>query len=576
MAKVLGVNAVLAAPAAALVIDGEVVAASEEERFASVPDGSGPHRTASWRLPVTAMQWCLDEAGIDAHQLDAVAYSYDPARSLPMETYADHDHRDAGGLTDDRSEFADLADLADLGHLLDHEWCRLRTMYAQRAPSLIRAALPGLEPSRVVHVGHDLSHAASAWGPSGFESCAVMVIDGRGEATSFLAGHMRAGEHEVLASQRLPHSLGVLYEDLAAHLHIGRTCEEHEMSALAVHGRPVHLDRLRQMIRVHRSGGFTAEPIDWNQFAPPGRGDLGADDHVVLADQVDQRAADLARSFQDRLGEVVLDLAAWTHERTGESRLAIAGDVALNRLVTTRLHTDGPFQEVWAQPVSGDAGTALGAAVAISASFGDEIASMTTTALGRSWPDGDIEAAARRAGLRSRRSDDIANDVAASLAADRVVAWVHGRSDFGQRPSGHRSIYFHPGRRLNAVSDNYERPPITAITTEEAAPMMFDAGPLPSPVAAFVHHVSALWADRLPGVIHDDGLARVQTVATEHEALTHRMIKDFERCTGLPVVAHAALSAINHTLSDDLRELLEACRRGSVDVVALDGLILER
>jgi carbamoyltransferase len=577
MANVLGVNAVVTAPAAALVVDGEVVAATEEERFTRAPVIPGETGATSWRLPVAAMRWCLLEAGLDAVELDAVAYPYDPARVPSAATHADRgDHGDQV-LTADRSEFADLADLADLGHLLDHEWCRLRTLYARRAPSLIWSALPGLDPTRIVHVGHDRAQAASAWGPSGFESCAVMVIDGRGEATSFLAGRSTRSGLEVMATQPLPHSLGLLYENLAAHLHVRRTCEEHEMSAIAANGRTTHLERLRKLVRIRQEGGFTAESIDWNQFTPPGRGDPGdPHDQALLHESVDRRAADLARSVQERLEEIVLELAVWTHERTGEERLVVAGDVALNRLVMTRLQEEGPFGTLWAPPVTGDAGTALGAAVAAAASLGDDITPMTSAALGPTWNDDEIEPALRKAGVRSRRVDDIAEEVAAVLASDRVVAWVQGRADVGHRPLGHRSVFMHPGGRPGALGEACGRVPVIATTTEDAAPQLFHTGPLPSPLAMFVHHVTPLWAERVPRVIHADGLARAHTLSAGADALTHRMVRAFERRTGLPVIGNVPISSISHSLTDDPAVVLDACRRGVIDVVAIGSLLIER
>src|SRR5215211_3648543 len=187
--KVLGVNAVFHDPAAALVVDGHTIAAAEEERFSRREHGKSPVAFSTWELPEQAMAFCLQEAGIDASELDAVAYSYDPALAPPA--------------TED---------------ITAEDWEGLRTLYARRAPLFLKTALPGLDPERVRWVPHHVAHASSATFASGFEECAVLVLDGRGERASHLAGHFRHGELEVLATQALPHSLGLLYEELTAHL----------------------------------------------------------------------------------------------------------------------------------------------------------------------------------------------------------------------------------------------------------------------------------------------------------------------------------------------------------------------
>src|SRR3954454_15993804 len=176
--RVLGVNAVFHDPAAALLVDGVTVAASEEERFSRRKHGKPPVAFSTWELPEQSMRWCLESAGLEAGDIDAVAYSYDPA----------------------------LAPALD-GDVTASTWEGLRTLYVERAPLFLKAALPGLDPSRVVFVGHHVAHAASGYLAAPYDSSAVMVLDGRGESASYLAGHARGGDLAVLAVQKLPHSL---------------------------------------------------------------------------------------------------------------------------------------------------------------------------------------------------------------------------------------------------------------------------------------------------------------------------------------------------------------------------------
>jgi len=303
--RVLGVNAVFHDPAAALVVDGRTVAAAEEERFSRRKHGKAPVAFSTWELPEQAMAYCLEAGGLRAEDLDAVAYSYDPAL--------------AGAAED---------------HPVADPWEWLRSLFAQRAPLFLRTALPGLDPERVRFVGHHVAHAASAHAASPFASCAVMVLDGRGERHSALLGVAHEGTLEVLARQELPHSLGLLYEELTAHLGFRRSSDEYKVMAMASYGQPSCLEELRELVAADGRGGYRVDPgLDLERFAPR------------LDDGTDWRAehADLAASVQARLEEVLLELAAWLHEHTGESRLAMAGGVALNCVANTRLFREGPF-----------------------------------------------------------------------------------------------------------------------------------------------------------------------------------------------------------------------------------------
>ncbi|HET8618988.1 MAG TPA: carbamoyltransferase N-terminal domain-containing protein, partial [Acidimicrobiales bacterium] len=209
MPTVLGVNAVFHDPAAALVVDGETVAAAEEERFSRRKHGKEPVPFSAWELPVEAMRWGLDHAGLTPADVDAVAYSYDP----------------------------DLAP-ATGPDVTDDGWEGLRTLYVRRLPRFLATALPGLGPDRVDYVAHHVAHAASSCIAAPHDSSAVLVLDGRGERASHLGGRWRDGRLDVLAAQALPHSLGLLYEEVTQHLGFRRSSDEYKVMALASYGDP--------------------------------------------------------------------------------------------------------------------------------------------------------------------------------------------------------------------------------------------------------------------------------------------------------------------------------------------------
>ena len=539
--KVLGVNAVFHDPAAALVVDGRIVAAAEEERFSRRKHGKSPVPFSTWELPERSAAWCLAEAGVDAAELDAVAYSYDPALA-PQPN---------GDVTADA-------------------WEGLRTLYAQRAPSFLRTLFPTLDPERVVFVPHHVAHAASAALASPFPRSSVMVLDGRGERASYLAGRYDDSGLEVLATQELPHSLGLLYEDVTAHLGFRRSSDEYKVMAMASYGRSAFLDEFRRAVRTTGDGGFVVEPLDLERFAP----------RLADGDGWTERHADLASSLQVRLEEVLLELAEWLHERTQDDVLTMAGGVALNCVANSYLAERGPFECIWVQPAAGDAGTALGAALHVAAGLGEQVEPMPGAALGRTWSDDELERRLRAARVPYEAPDDVAGAAAELIAANGVVAWFQGRSEYGPRALGHRSLLANPGdadnlRRLNDIKGREQFRPVAPMVLLERAAHIFD-GPLPSPYMLFTHRVRPDWVDRIPAVVHVDGSARIQTVDRHDEPLVARLLDEVERRTGVPVVVNTSLNTAGRPMVDDPRDALECFGSAPVDALVLGRFLVRR
>jgi carbamoyltransferase len=542
MAVVLGVNAVFHDPAAALVVDGRTVAAAEEERFSRRKHGKDPVPFSAWELPVEAMRWCLDRAGLEPADVDAVGYSYDP----------------------------DLAPPAGPDVTAD-DWEGLRTLYVRRVPRFLATALPGLRPGAVRHVAHHVAHAASSCIAAPDDSSAVLVLDGRGEATSHLGGRWRDGALDVLAGQRLPHSLGLLYEEVTAHLGFRRSSDEYKVMALASYGDPERFGPvLRDHVGATGDGGFHVRPVDLARLVPPRRAGEGwTDVH-----------ADLAAAVQVRLEEVVLDLARWLHDRTGERAITLAGGVALNCVANGRLAAEGPFERVWVQPAAGDSGTALGAALAVATRLGDTCDPFATAALGRGWDDDEIESVLKAAEQPYDRPADLASEVAAALADGAVVGWFQGRSEYGPRALGHRSLLCDPRRpenlgRMNAIKGREEFRPVAPMVLAERATEIFD-GVHPSPYMLFVHRVRPEWVDRIPAVVHVDGTARIQTVDDADEPLVAAVLRAFERRTGVPVVVNTSFNTAGRPIVDTPQHALECFGSGPIDLLALGPFVVRR
>src|SRR3954470_10682549 len=382
MAVVLGINAVFHDPAAAVVVDGRIVACAEEERFSRRKHGKESVPFSTWELPSEAARWCLAEAGVDPEDVDAVGYSYDPDLAAPTSS------------------------------VMAAEWEGLRTLYARRAPRFLSTALPGLDPARVRSVAHHVAHAASAYLASPHAASAVMVLDGRGERSSYLAGAADGTRFRPLVRQALPHSLGLLYEDLTEHLGFHRSSDEYKVMALASYGKPRHLDDFTELVRTTADGGFVTERVSWEAYAPRARPGELAEEH-----------ADLAATVQRRLEQVVVELGRWAHEHTGERFLTMAGGTALNCVANAVLHREGPFEDVWVQPAAGDAGTALGAALHVAREQDELGPPMRSAALGRGFDDDQLERVLVKARVPHERPANLAAAVADELARNRVVAW---------------------------------------------------------------------------------------------------------------------------------------------------------
>ncbi|MFJ5731854.1 carbamoyltransferase family protein [Streptomyces paradoxus] len=540
--RILGINALFHDPAAALVIDGRTVAAAEEERFSRRKHGKRPLPFSAWELPEQAAAWCLKRAGLRPQDLDAVTYSFDPRLARPAQ---------------------------EMG--LDDPWDHLRLTYAREAPAFLKTALPGLDPGLVRFVPHHMAHAASsAFAAPDAGNSSVLVLDGRGERASHLAARRVGHRLEALHAQDLPHSLGLVYEELTEHLGFLRSSDEFKVMALASHGRPRMLAELRRHVYPTGDGGFHATRVPWHELCPPrGPEEPWTQDH-----------ADVAASAQAVLEETLLDLVRWLHGRTHDRVLTLAGGVALNCVANSRIAREGPFSRVWVQPAAGDAGTALGGALLLSAAEGDEPDPMTGADLGREWSDAELGAWLKTAAVPFERPPDIAATVARALADNGIVAWFQGRSEYGPRALGHRSLLAHPGHagnleRLNDVKGREQFRPVAPMVLADRAADLFD-GPLPSPYMLFVHDVAPAWRERVPAVVHVDGTARIQTVDPDREPLVAAMLGEFERLTGLPVVVNTSLNTAGRPMVDDPRDALECFGSSPVDLLAIGPYAIRR
>ncbi len=544
----LGINAAFHDPSACLVADGRVLAAAEEERFTRIKHGKRPLPFTVWELPFHAIDYCLAEAGIELAEVDHVAYSYDPETRQ-----ASTSRWDPLALTYVRNAEEQLVDGAQ-HHL------KKRFASAKRSRRW-----------RWHFVEHHLAHEASAFLAAPFDECAVMTLDGRGELATTSYGRFAGGGYERLGRVEMPHSLGLLYEEVTEHLGFLRSSDEYKVMALASYGEPAFADRFRAAVRVG-SGGRYETDASWRQAlgAPRERGA-----------PIEQRHYDIARSLQLVLEESTLRLAAWLREASGCENLAMAGGVALNCVMNARIRDAGLFRDVWVQPAAGDAGTALGAALWTDwRQSGARRWRMEHAYLGPQYSEAEIEAFLERGKARYRRLRDVPAEVAAILAQDRIVGWFQGRMEFGPRALGARSILASPlhadmQARLNEIKDREDFRPVAPVVLEEKAAEWF-AGAGVSPFMLFVHDVAAGNAGRIPAVRHVDGTARIQTVNRSQNALYYDLVSAFERLTGVPVLVNTSFNTRSEPVVCSPRDAVECFWTSPIDALAIGPFLLEK
>ncbi|WP_029000462.1 carbamoyltransferase family protein [Azohydromonas australica] len=616
----LGINAAFHDSSAALVRDGQLIAAAEEERFSRIKHGKRPLPFTAWELPYHAIDYCLAEAGLTLAQVDHVAYSYDPQRFIK------------GRLSGD-SITLPLQPSAQPAPGWDNPWDPLFAAYVSNAPRQLADGAPhhlkkrfkGCRfdgPWKWHFVDHHLCHQASAFLAAPFERCAVMTLDGRGEDATTAYGLWDGRLYRPLGEVDMPHSLGLLYERVTSHLGFLHSSDEYKVMALAALGQPRFAEALQRQVRVFPDGRYEIDALDLNALVP--QRERGA--------ALEQPHLDLAASLQHVLERSALQLAAWLREASGEPLLAMAGGVALNCVMNARLRDSKLFDQVWVQPAAGDAGTALGAALWVDARerVGTEAvlgavadaASTTAAALapdapaptrdvalesraapnavptvlqradwsmahaywGPGYGDDEIEQLLQWAKLSYRRVDDVAGEAAQLLAQDLVIGWFQGRMEFGPRALGARSILASPlhaemQARINELKDREDfRPVAPAVPEEDLADwfMPAEANGGQARFMLFIYDVIREQAARIPAACHADLTARVQTVTAEASPRYHALLKAFGALTGVPVLINTSFNVRGEPIVCTPKDAIDAFFSTPLDALVIGNFILRK
>jgi carbamoyltransferase len=586
---ILGINAYHADAAACILRDGKLVAAAEEERFRRIKHWAG--------FPTEAIRYCLSEAGVSIDDVDHIAISRDPSAHFIKKAWFAIRHRPKLSFLKDRlrnrSRVRDI-----MSELTPHSSRSITLKSPNRSESI------GAAPHAKLHyVEHHRAHMASSFFVSPFEEAAVISVDALGDFASTMWGKGEGGRLEVGGKILFPHSLGFLYTAATQYLGFPKYGDEYKVMGLAAYGEPEFLDAFRKVIRLKKEGGFElelayfrhhsdsvsmswegGEPVigplyseRWTRlFGPPRRPD----------DALGKREENIAASLQGIFEEAYFGLINRLHERTGSRRLCLAGGCAMNSVANGKIFDRTPFEEVYIQSAAGDGGTAIGSAFYV---WNQVLNRPRSFVMEHSyWGPLFDSASCRRAleanGLRFEAEitdeEELCRKTAAAIAEGKIVGWFQGRMEWGARALGNRSILADPRRTdmkdiLNARIKRREpfRPFAPSILIE-AVGDYFEKS-YPDPFMIKVYPIRKEKRSVIPAVTHVDGTGRLQTVGRAVNPRYWRLIKAFERLTGVPVVLNTSFNE-NEPIVRTPEEALDCFLRTKMDVLALGNYLIEK
>lgn len=583
---ILGISAYYHDSAAALLKDGEIFAAAQEERFTRKKHDSD--------FPRNAIEYCLREAGISVDQLTHVVFYEKPFVKFEriLETYLCLSPR---GLT----QYLQALPL----------WLTKRLWMGDDIGEEL-----GYQGD-VLFAEHHESHAASAFFPSPFEEAAVLTVDGVGEWSTTTYGVGKGNDLNILAELRFPHSLGLLYSAFTYYTGFKVNSAEYKVMGLAPYGEPKYVDRILNDLIDLKEDGSVSMNMDYFGYLTGLRMTNSKFDSLFGGpprkpeSRLSQREMDLARSVQVVTEMAMLKLAKHVQEVTGQENLCLAGGVALNCVANGRILREGPFKRVWIQPAAGDAGGALGAALAVHYRYKGHPRTvrkedaMKGSLLGPSYTDEEIEAELKRLGAVYHKLDrqQFLEGVSDRLVQEKIVGWFSGRMEFGPRALGGRSIIGDPrSRNMQSVMNlkiKYResfRPFAPSVLEEECSKVFEIASDSPymllvAPVQknrriAMTEEQEKLFGiDKLnvprsdiPAITHIDYSARIQTVNQQRNGLYHDMIRAFYEKTGCPLVVNTSFNVRGEPIVESPTDAYRCFMRTEMDCLAIGSFILDK
>lgn len=591
MTAILGISAFYHDSAAALVVDGEIIAAAQEERFTRKKHDEG--------FPQHAVDYCLKEAGLTAADLDYVGFYDKPLRKFErlLETYMSY---------------------APAGYRSFRKAMPLWLKQKLYTPRELRQGLGGEYKGRFVFTEHHESHAASAFFPSPFEEAAILTLDGVGEWSTTAMGVGKGNKMELTHEVRFPHSLGLLYSAFTYYTGFKVNSGEYKLMGLAPYGEPIYHDLiLDNLLDLKEDGSFRMDMSYFNycqgltMTSDKLHSLFGSPPRKAETD-ISQREMDLAASIQSVTEEVMLKMARHAHKTTGLDNLVMAGGVALNCVGNGKILRDGPFKNVWIQPASGDAGGALGTAMFIWHQLLQKERTVQNpdaqkgSFLGPAYTDEESDTFFKSQGAiyETADSDDSLCEKVASLIADEnVIGWFQGRMEFGPRALGGRSLLGDArSEKMQSVMNlkikfRESFRPFAPIVLKDRVHEYFYMEPdtdspymlLVAPVKEEIRTKPEDGADKafgidklkhrrseIPAVTHVDYSARVQTIDDKRNPLTHRLLKAFDKQTGCPVLINTSFNVRSEPIVCTPEDAWRCFMMTDMDVLVVGRHILKK
>ncbi len=589
---ILGISCFYHDSAAALLRDGELVAATEEERFSRIKHDFG--------FPDRSIAYCFEEAGITARDLDYVVFYEKPFRKFErilMTSFQSYPRS--------WRMFGE----AMINWFADKLWMK----------TIIKEKL-GIEDRQILFEDHHLSHAASAFYPSPFEEAAILTIDGVGEWTTAALGKAKGNDITLLKEIRFPHSLGLLYSAFTAFLGFQVNEGEYKVMGMAPYGKPKYMDRIwDKLVKVAKDGSFW---IDMKYFSyhysdeatynakfvdlfgaprdpkmhfftsatrfPSYFGERPAD----FAEQcrLNEHYADIAASIQKVTEEIILRLAMDAHAQTGLKKLCLAGGCALNSVANGRILNETPFEDLFIQPAAGDSGAALGAALHVHHALLGRPRKFTLEHAywGKKYGEGEIQSFLEGQNIKSERyADDnkLLDRVTDDLVAGKVVGWYQGRFEWGPRALGNRSILADPRSELMKDTVNikikFREPfrPFAPVILEQNADEYFvgrnTARQYPSRYMLLVLPLQEAKKDSINAVNHM-GTGRLQTIREEWNPRYYRVVEKFGQATGVPVLLNTSFNLRGEPIVTTPANAYSTFSKSGIDVLVMENFMVRK
>ena len=572
---ILGINAYHGDAAAAIVKDGQLIAAVEEERFNRKKHCAG--------FPALAISYCLEVARISLDQVDHIGISRDPSAHLHKKI------------------LFSLTKLASLSELIAARLANAARIRDLRQDLTRTLGVAASEKVKFHNVEHHKAHMASCFFISSFERAAILSIDGFGDFISTMWGLGQGNGIDVLGQVEYPHSAGAVYTATSQYLGFTKYGDEGKVMGLAPYGRPRYLREFRDIIRTDNGSGFKlnldyflhhSEGVDmtWDEGSPT-IGRMFSDRFIETfgvgrsaGEPLTQQQEDIAASLQARLEEVGFHILNQLYEETKLDKVCLAGGVALNSVMNGKIALHTPFREVFVQPAAGDSGTAVGVCYYIYNMILHQPRSfvMEHAYTGPEFDERQIEEALKQSSLSHCKLSncELTQVAARAIAEGKIVGWFQGRMEFGPRALGNRSIVVDPRRSemkdiLNArIKKREPFRPFAPSILEERVGEYFEQT-YPSPAMLMVYQVKQEKRSVIPAVTHVDGSGRLQTVTRSSNPRYYQLIADFEQLTSVPVVLNTSFNE-DEPIVCTPEEALNCFQRTRMDVLFLGNFMVQR